>query len=822
MTERMDSGLVDRSQLIESGLQAGILVLAAPTGFGKTRLMAQHKVLRENLLAKGLSPSESEATEQGAHPLCLWLDGVRLNLQSLHVFLAELKPQSGPPLTAMHKPCLYLDNWQAVAIDVRQRLLSTVQAAPIDVVIATRDPCDADLLPGGGVMPGHILTVRQLRLNFSDVEQLSYGKPGISNSRLFRETLGWPLALGLALQGFSHTGRDYADFDAEPAWVDALARDIRLQSALWQALSPVLSETDWQRLLTLTLFPSIDRDWFDAFEQGAVDELLHRRLSGLFLRPEDQFALLPLVRQALSHLGFRYLESQYRQLHLQVAERRAAAGDIATGIELMLGCGERTRAARLLSQRGGLLEWIRHGLGNLEQILSLFDDGDTKRYDEVAWLSVIVNFKRGRVDQARRMVNRHWHNRDSFEWSLADALIRLYEGRIVARDQLDFLRSASQDKASQPYATALANNILALVALQQGELQTAGECLDSARVAYHRELEAEYGETYLDIHEAHLALLNQQAEVAGNLINRVSAQIQTLFSQDLSIRVALQGVKRELAFNQGLLPAINAIGQLIRKLNRSEAWFDLYAAIYTLATRSAIHHDRPDELLSWLARASKDSHKRSLAYLETLLSYLARLALTRWPEREPDFQSYIKPLEQDPFIMPWRLQQLHLEWSDIKGIASDDLCLQMLNRAEAGHHLWLQNYCCWLLALRADDQEAISSLWRQLDEQGWVGMAWLLKHRLTAAQLNECLHRHNRTRLLQATPKDACNTLLSGREVAVMELVRRGHRNKQIALELDISEQTVKFHLKNIYRKLGVKGRRHAVAALSAGLPNFN
>ncbi|MCL2913494.1 helix-turn-helix transcriptional regulator [Shewanella corallii] len=63
--------------------------------------------------------------------------------------------------------------------------------------------------------------------------------------------------------------------------------------------------------------------------------------------------------------------------------------------------------------------------------------------------------------------------------------------------------------------------------------------------------------------------------------------------------------------------------------------------------------------------------------------------------------------------------------------------------------------------------------------------------------------------------------MLSGREVSVIELVRQGHRNKQIALELDISEQTVKFHLKNIFRKLGVKGRRQAVAVLSAGLPNF-
>jgi DNA-binding NarL/FixJ family response regulator len=53
---------------------------------------------------------------------------------------------------------------------------------------------------------------------------------------------------------------------------------------------------------------------------------------------------------------------------------------------------------------------------------------------------------------------------------------------------------------------------------------------------------------------------------------------------------------------------------------------------------------------------------------------------------------------------------------------------------------------------------------------------------------------------------------LTGREVEVLALMARGLANKQIAMELGISEHTVKFHLSSIYAKLGATGRAEAVS----------
>ncbi|MEW5979815.1 MAG: response regulator transcription factor [Acidobacteriota bacterium] len=60
---------------------------------------------------------------------------------------------------------------------------------------------------------------------------------------------------------------------------------------------------------------------------------------------------------------------------------------------------------------------------------------------------------------------------------------------------------------------------------------------------------------------------------------------------------------------------------------------------------------------------------------------------------------------------------------------------------------------------------------------------------------------------------------LSQRELEVVRLVAAGHRNKEIADKLFISEQTVKTHLSNIFQKLEVSDRLElALFAMRSGL----
>ena len=52
---------------------------------------------------------------------------------------------------------------------------------------------------------------------------------------------------------------------------------------------------------------------------------------------------------------------------------------------------------------------------------------------------------------------------------------------------------------------------------------------------------------------------------------------------------------------------------------------------------------------------------------------------------------------------------------------------------------------------------------------------------------------------------------LTAREVEVLRLMARGHRNKQVAAQLNISEHTAKFHVSSVLAKLGARTRTEAV-----------
>ncbi len=55
-------------------------------------------------------------------------------------------------------------------------------------------------------------------------------------------------------------------------------------------------------------------------------------------------------------------------------------------------------------------------------------------------------------------------------------------------------------------------------------------------------------------------------------------------------------------------------------------------------------------------------------------------------------------------------------------------------------------------------------------------------------------------------------SLLTGKEHEVLKLLNRNLSNKEIALALDVGEQTVKWHVKNVFNKLNAANRKHVVA----------
>ena len=106
-------------------------------------------------------------------------------------------------------------------------------------------------------------------------------------------------------------------------------------------------------------------------------------------------------------------------------------------------------------------------------------------------------------------------------------------------------------------------------------------------------------------------------------------------------------------------------------------------------------------------------------------------------------------------------------------------------------------------------------------EPEWVdrliasGATTLLSRKVHPALITALLRQLVMGSIMHATrprprPETAPFGPLTAREMQILRFVAEGRRNQQIANELTVTPQTVKFHLSNIYRKLEVTSRTEA------------
>jgi LuxR family maltose regulon positive regulatory protein len=65
---------------------------------------------------------------------------------------------------------------------------------------------------------------------------------------------------------------------------------------------------------------------------------------------------------------------------------------------------------------------------------------------------------------------------------------------------------------------------------------------------------------------------------------------------------------------------------------------------------------------------------------------------------------------------------------------------------------------------------------------------------------------------LTTSESAAGGAILTIKEREILGLLAQNLSNKEIAIALDLSEQTVKWHLKNLFQKLDGANRKHTVA----------
>lgn len=125
----------------------------------------------------------------------------------------------------------------------------------------------------------------------------------------------------------------------------------------------------------------------------------------------------------------------------------------------------------------------------------------------------------------------------------------------------------------------------------------------------------------------------------------------------------------------------------------------------------------------------------------------------------------------------------------------------ILNQAPSARILVLTTY--------SGDAQAVRAI--RAGAAGYLLKSCLRSELLDAIRAVHAGRRAMSPDISHAVAQHALDEPLTDREMAILGMVAEGHPNKQIARNLDLSPDTVKSHLKNIFAKLDVDDRTHAV-----------
>jgi DNA-binding NarL/FixJ family response regulator len=114
-----------------------------------------------------------------------------------------------------------------------------------------------------------------------------------------------------------------------------------------------------------------------------------------------------------------------------------------------------------------------------------------------------------------------------------------------------------------------------------------------------------------------------------------------------------------------------------------------------------------------------------------------------------------------------------------------------------------------VLTTYAGDVQALDAL--KAGASGYLLKSMLRKDLLDTIRTVHAGKRRIPPEIATQIAEHAADDALTEREVDVLRRVGSGNSNKQIAVQLAISEGTVKAHMKNILPKLGARDRTHAV-----------
>ncbi len=873
----LDDGKVERRALLESLFQSKLKrlnLIMAPAGYGKTSLASQwHARLAATgmtTLWVSLDPDDNDQTgfllallemlDSTTIENAVESDRGSLSVATLFsVLVTRLERLPGPV-------ALFLDDYHLTQTDANEsalaRLLARPELAHVKFVIVSRS---APHIPRSALrLADEFRQIGVAELAFSDAEaQTLFAGSGarLSDDELIelnRRAEGWAVALQMVrllvdddaadsrtiLEAFNGHNEDMGRYLAEQAF-----------SGLPETLRRLLMET--------ACLPAISRDLVAAVCDWDTTEAF-----GLLRDYALPFAVLDRDgRWMRCHPVFNaYLREAAQQSMSPAQERLFKAarwfekeGDLLSAVDHAFLAGSASLAAEIIEAAGGwqrVYMTKRGGPGLFRRLADMADEVDLPRYPMTTLGLAVVSAKAGQLDAADHYMALARKTPEIGNEGVPQALrvvgvlLALYADRWVSAAELAALEADLMRESGLTLVhRGLSLNMLSYNFLIRSDLERAQHYGRLAMQTF-RDGGAEFGAIHLYLHIGQAAYFDGDVVAAEECYDSLAVEAVRLMGRGSDLDAMSAVLKAEALTARGdVVAAEEHLTWALPHVERHDAWHDLLAAGFTaqqrvlrlkgdiIAAHEAMDRARAVARRRGFDRLTRmiDSERAALLIATGDIEEAVRFAESnglgaRLAGDGPANDLSIRLRGGVPALL-WT--RIHMQTGDlvqaratlarlltqqrqkpnvVRAIELDLLDIR-LSLAEERDAAAADRLSDLLLTQPLADYRTLVTLEGRRFSTGLTALA-------RDANLPGLILRRLEAVLAGNTSDDGDSpasaapvSTLTERERAVMHLVSEGLGNKEIGRRLSLSDNTVKFHLRNIFAKLNVTTRTAAVSA---------
>ncbi len=860
--------LLDR---LDAGLERRLTLVQAPVGFGKTTLLTQWQarlrsagtavawvVLHEDswtpeLLLRAL------ASAVAAAGIDVKLGDGLLGRRSSESWRRDLDTLLESLQRATTPLVLILDEYEhcdsSAVNPVVAQLLVRLQTGAHVVIASRQRPAlpIARLYAEGQVT---LLGADDLRLSASETAELLHNQlPAESVERVHRLTEGWVVLVQLARLWLGAGGRSEAVLEALTDPREEIGRFLAEQ--------------------VLTVLPDDERDFLvetsflDRFTPALSDYVRQREGSERFLDAMGRLYPLvsadgsssslvrvhPLLRAEARHLLSLRSRSVVSALQRRAAHWLAREGDVYGGMCQAVAAGDPDLAAELFENAGSIRLIDAEGPPILERMLRLLPSATREARPRVRLAEIALLTIGGKRDEARAVFDDLARRTEGFtrgsddasrrdlhtDFVVAQMFMLVFCDETVSSAQLrEFEQLDLDDPGEDLRLRSFIASYLAVSRLERGELESAAAGVRRAKIMADDPVRL-YQSTFPVIYDGMIDQISGRLD--ASLAKFDAAIAMTEGKLDAKGNVAMltaMSVKAEALLDLGRLDAANAA------LHRGQAdfsslpcWFEIYA---------------PQLRVRYLLAFLGGGMRAGLAAIDSFGAELVPFRSARMSNLMLAYRADAKARARE--IDEHELHELQQQWQRLREVPNTatwreldatglalaraaialkevDAAREVLDALEltAVQQNWRRTVVeCHLLTALAclagdAEREALEAMRRSLAiasepgirgpflgeaDQGAHLLALVAEDSATDAAIGalatKLLHAQKHIGIPSRIP------FLTPREHLVLSQLSRGYANKVIARNLGLSENTVKTHLRSIFKKADVQSREQAIA----------